>query len=291
MPVAYNIHPAFTVDDETLLETDLTACHLLVLVSSGTFSYVVYEPVAKKFLALKSYHFQPQKLALADLEMIEEVFEVDKLLFTAFRSVLLAFDTGTGVLVPQQHFNAGLKKEYLHLVQPEKMQEAVLSDLIYGQPFVNVYSLDKDLVGFLRKEFSSDLVIHASSALLLAYPMDLDFGHEKGVTFVEVQRNAITITIYKAGKLLIHQSAEYQSGLDVVYTVVNTLRLLGLDEKEIKVKLSGALVKDNAVYQEMYKFIPNLEWAQRLPGYSYISKMQEIPGYYFHNLYALALCV
>ncbi|SHL19315.1 Protein of unknown function [Chitinophaga jiangningensis] len=291
MPVAYNIHPAFTVDDETLLETDLTACHLLVLVGSGTFSYVVYEPVAKKFLALKSYHFQPQKIALADLEMIEEVFEVDKLLFTAFRSVLLAFDTGSGVLVPQQYFNAGLKKDYLHLVQPEKVQEAVLSDLIYGQPFVNVYSLDKDLVGFLRKEFSSDLVIHASSALLLAYPMDFDFNNEKGIAFVEVQRNAITITIYKAGKLLIHQEAEYQSGLDVVYTVVNTLRLLGMDEKEVKVKLSGALVKDNAVYQEMYKFIPNLEWAQRLPGFSYISKMQEIPGYYFHNLYALALCV
>jgi len=291
MPVAYNIHPAFTVDDETLLETDLTACHLLVLVGNGTFSYVVYEPVAKKFLALKSYHFQPQKIALADLEMIEEVFEIDKLLFTAFRSVLLAFDTGSGVLVPQQYFNNSLKKDYLHLVQPEKVQEAILTDQVNGQPFVNVYSLDKDLVGFLRKEFSSDLVIHASSALLMAYPLDLDFHYAKGIVFVEVQRNAVSITIYKGGLLQIHQEAEYQSGLDVVYAVVSTLRLLGLDEKEVKVKLSGALVKDNAVYQEMYKFIPNLEWAQRLPGFSYISKMQEIPGYYFHNLYALALCV
>ncbi len=291
MPVAYNIHPAFTVDDETLLETDLTSCHLLVLVGTGTFSYVVYEPVAKKFLALKSYHFQPQKIALADLEMIEEVFEIDKLLFTAFKSVLLSFDTGNGVLVPQQYFNSAIKKDYLHLVQPEKVQEAVLSDLIYGQPFVNVYSLDKDLVGFLRKEFSSDLVLHANSALLLAYPLDLDFYSEKGVVFVEVQRHAVTITVYKGGKLLIQQRGDYQTGLDAVYLLISTLRQLELDERQVKVKLSGALVKDNAVYQEMYKFIPNLEWAQRLPGFNYIGKMQEIPGYYFHNLYALALCV
>ncbi|NIG57692.1 DUF3822 family protein [Chitinophaga sp. Cy-1792] len=291
MPVAYNIHPAFTVDDETLLETDLTSCHLLVLVSTGAFSYVVYEPAAKKFLALKSYHFQPQKIALADLEMIEEVFEIDKLLITAFKTVLLAFDMGNGVLVPQQYFNASLKKDYLHISQPEKMQEAVLSDIIYGQPFVNVYSLDKDLLGFLRKEFSSDLVIHANSALLLAYTRDLDFQSSEGVAFVEVQRTAFTLTVYKNGKLLIQQSFDYQTGLDVVYQLVSTLRQLQLDEQQIKVKLSGALVKDNAVYQEMYKFIPNLEWAQRLPGFNYIGKMQEIPGYYFHNLYALALCV
>ena len=77
MPVAYNIHPAFTVDDETLLETDLTACYLFVLVGSGTFSYVVYDPAVRKFLALKSYHFTPRKMALADLEMIENVFDTD----------------------------------------------------------------------------------------------------------------------------------------------------------------------------------------------------------------------
>jgi hypothetical protein len=291
MPVAYNIHPAFTVDDETLLETDLTACHLLVLVSSGAFSYVVYEPVAKKFLALKSYHYQPQKIALADLEMIEEVFEIDKLLFTAFKSVLLAFDTGNGVLVPQQHYSPALKKDFLHLVQPEKVQEAILSDNIQGQPFVNVYSLDKDLVGFLRKEFSSDLVIHANSALLTAYPLDFDYASENGVAFVEVQRQSITITVYKGGQLLIQQGGEFQTGLDAVYLLVNLLRQLQLDEQRVKVKLSGALVKDNPVYQEMYKFIPNLDWAQRIPGFTYINKMQEIPGYYFHNLYALALCV
>lgn len=291
MPVAYNIHPAFTVDDETLLETDLTACHLLVLVGSGTFSYVVYEPVARKFLALKSYHFKPQKLALADLEMIEEVFDADKLLFTAFKSILLAFDTGGGVLVPQLYYMPSLKKEYLHLSQPEKMQEAILSDLLPDLPMVNVYSVDKDLLGFLRKEFSTDRVIHANSALLQSYPLDLDFRSPDGIAFVEVQRSTFTITIYVGGKLIIQQEGEYLAGLDVVYQLVNMLRQLELDEQRVKVKLGGAVATDAEVYKELYKFIPHLEWVQRLPGFTYITAMQEIPGYYFHNLYALALCV
>ncbi|MBS0027418.1 DUF3822 family protein [Chitinophaga sp. 22321] len=289
--MAYNIHPAFTVDDETLLETDLTACYLFVLVGSGTFSYVVYDPAAKKFLALKSYHFTPRKLALADLEMIEQVFDTDKLLFTAFKSILLAFNTGSGVLVPHEYYMPSMKKDYLHLVMPEKVQEAVLSDLLPGLPMVNIYSVDKDLLGFLRKEFSTDLVIHANSALLQSYTLDLDFNAANGVAFVEVQQHTFIITIYAGGKLLIQQEADYQAGLDVVYTLVNMLRQLGLDEQLVKVKLGGAVATDAGVYQEMYKFIPHLEWMQRLPGFNYITKMQEIPGYYFHNLYALALCV
>jgi Protein of unknown function (DUF3822) len=291
MPVAYNIHPAFTVDDETLLETDLTACYLLVMVGSGTFSYVVYDPVAKKFLALKSYHFTPRKMALADLEMIENVFDTDKLLFTAFKSILLAFNTGNGVLVPHLYYMPSMKKDYLHLAMPEKVQEAILSDLLPGLPMVNVYSVDKDLLGFLRKEFSTDLVIHANSALLQSYPMDLDFNAANGVAFVEVEQHTFMVTVYVGGKLLIQQESDYQTGLDVVYTLVNILRQLDLNEQLVKVKLGGAVATDAGVYQEMYKFIPHLEWIQRLPGFNYITKMQEIPGYYFHNLYALALCV
>ena len=79
MSVLHNIQPAFAVYDATLLENDLNTCHLLVMVGQGTFSYVVFDPLTNRFLALKSYNFQPQKLAVADLEMIEQVFDADKL--------------------------------------------------------------------------------------------------------------------------------------------------------------------------------------------------------------------
>ena len=175
MPVAYNIFPAFAVDDETLLETDLTACNLLVLVGNGTFSYVVYNDATKKFLALKSYRYHPSKLAVADLEMIEQVFDTDKLLLTAFKSILLAFKTSDSALVPGPYYMSSLKKEYLHLSVPEKIQEAILADHSPELEAVNVYSIDKDLLGFLRKEFSTDLVIHANTALLHSYTMDFDY--------------------------------------------------------------------------------------------------------------------
>jgi Protein of unknown function (DUF3822) len=292
MSVLSHIHPAFTVDDATLLETDLTTCHLLVMVGQGTFSYVVFDPYAKRFLALKSYNFQPQKLAVADLEMIEQVFDADKLLFTAFRSVLIAFDTADSTLVPEKHYNSQLKKDYLHLVYPEKLQEAVLADMLPAPlSLVNVYAVDKDLVGFLRKEFSTDRVVHAHSALLQAHAYDFDFRNTDGVAYITVQRNRFCLTIYAGGKLINQQELHFETGLDVVYHLVNALRLLGLDEQRVKVKLGGAIANDSQVYQELHKFIPQLEWVQRLPEFQYISKMQEIPGYYFHNLYALALCV
>ncbi len=286
------MQPAFAVDDASLLETDLTTCHLLVMVGQGTFSYVVFDPVGGKFLALKSYNFQPQKLAVADLEMIEQVFDADRLLFTAFRSVLIAFEGADGTLVPEKQYNSQLKKDYLHLAYPEKLQEVVMADILPPPvSIVNIYSVDKDLLGFLRKEFSTDRIVHAHSALLQAYPYDFDYRNYDGVAYVAVQRNRFTLTIYMGGKLLNQQELPWQTGLDVVYHLVNALRLLGLDEQRVKVKLGGVLPNDSDIHRELHKFLPNLEWMQRLPEFQYISKMLEMPGHYFHNLYALALCV
>lgn len=291
MSVTYKIHPAFAVDDTSLLETDLTTCQLLVQIGKGTFSYVVYNPVAEKFLALKSYKFQTQNAALADLQMIEQVFDVDKLLFTDFNLVQLAFDGADCTLVPEKHYNPSLKKDYLHLLHPEKMQQAVLADILPEQQMVNIYAVDKDMLGFLRKEFSTDRMLHTNSALLKSYKFDSDYRDINGVAYIDVQQNKFTLTIYRLGNLLSQQEISCHTGLDVVYHLVNALRQLGLSEQLSKVKVSGALTVDSQIYEELQRFIPRLEWMQRLPGFGYIPRMQEIPGYYFHHLYALALCV
>lgn len=291
MPVAYTIQPTYAIDDATLLETDLTICTLLVLIGSGTFSYAVLAPSSRKFLALKSYSYQPKTLAVADLEMIEQIFDADKLLFTAFKEVLLGFDSPDNTLVPEPLFASQLKKDYLHVAHLERMQEAVLSDSLPDLGMVNVYATDKDILGFLRKEFSSDRVVHAHSALLKSYKQDRDIMFSDGVVFIEVQQQQFALTIYAAGKLLLQQQLPYRSGLDIVYYVVNSLRQLELTELHAKIKLGGALTKDSQVYQELNRFLPRLDWVNKPEGFLYIGKMNEVPAHHFHNLYALALCV
>jgi len=292
MSVTYNIHPAYAVDDASLLETDLTTCQLLVLIGRGIFSYVVLEPATRRFVALKSYTFQTSKGgAVADLEMIEQVFDADKLLFTSFRSVYLAFDGGDSTLVPEKHYNPSLKKDYLQLIYPEKTQEVILSDILSDQHMVNIYAVDKDLLGYLRKEFSTDNTLHVNTALLKSYSYDNDYRDLNGVAFIDIQQTKFTLTVFKLGQLLSQQEIPCQTGLDVVYHLVNALRQTGLDEQFAKVKVGGAVTADSQIYEELHRFIPKLEWMQRLPGFGYIPKMQEIPAYYFNNLYALALCV
>ncbi len=291
MPVAYTIQPTYAIDDASLLETDLTNCTLLVLIGAGTFSYAVMLPMSRKFLALKSYSYQPKTVALADLEMIEHIFDADKLLFTAFKQVLLAFDSPDNTLVPEAHYQPQLKKDYLRTVLPEKLHEAVLTDTLADLGMVNVFAVDKDMLGFLRKEFSTDQVIHAHSALLKAYQADPDTRHPEGVAYIEVAAQQFTLTIYASGKLQMQQQYTYRSGLDIVYYIVNSLRQLGFAEQQARIKLGGALTQDSQVYQELNRFLPRLEWVHKPDGYLYIPKMNELPAHHFHNLFALALCV
>ncbi|RAJ02246.1 uncharacterized protein DUF3822 [Chitinophaga skermanii] len=289
--MAYTIQPAFAIDDDTLLETDLTTCHLLILIGSGTFNYAVFNPLHRKFLAVKSYSYVPKTLAVADLEMIEQIFDADKLLFTAFKEVLLAFDTQDNTLVPSEFFDPQLKKEYLHVVHPEKMHEAVLYDIVEEMGIVHVYAVDKDVLGFLRKEFSSDRVVHTNAALMKSYSKSADIHRFDGVAFIDIQAHQFVLTIFKNGKLLLQQQFFYQSGLDVVYYTINALRQLQLSEQQVKVKLGGALSNDSVIYTELNKFIPQMEWIDRPSGILYLPKMQELPSHHFQNLYALALCV
>src|SRR5690606_24477202 len=108
------------------------------------FSYAVLSPVTRRFLALKSYSYQPRTLAVADLEMIEQIFDADKLLFTAFKDVLLAFDSPDSTLVPESLYQSQLKKDFLHAAHLEKMQEAVLADHLPDLGMVHVFATDKD---------------------------------------------------------------------------------------------------------------------------------------------------
>ena len=291
MSVTYNIHPAFAADDASLLETDLTTCQLLVLVGKGSFNYVVYNPAARKFLALKSYRFQPQKAALADLEIIEQIFDTDKLLFTNFSDVLLAFDGGNSTLIPDMHYDPSLKKDYLHLIYPEQAQEIILADTLSDQQMVNIYAVDKDLFGFLRKEFSTDKTVHVNTGLLKSYKFDNDYLELNGIVYLDIQQHKFTLTIYRFGKLLLQQEMPSQTGLDVVYHLINIIRQTGLDEQQVRVKVGGPITADSQIHEELHRFVPKLEWVPRLTGFWYISKMEEIPGYYFNNLYSLALCV
>ena len=99
------------------------------------------------------------------------------------------------------------------------------------------------------------------------------------------------MTIYTAGNLLMQQQFIYRSGLDIVYYIVNSLRQLELSEQQAKIRLGGALTQDSQVYQELYRFLPRLDWVQKPEGFQYIPRMNDIPAHHFHNLYALALCV
>jgi len=289
--MVHTIQPAFAIDDSSLLETDLTTCHLLVLVGNGSFTYAVFNPLQRKFLAIKSYHFAPKTLAIEDLEMIEHIFDADKILLTAFKQVLLAFDTTVTSMVPESLFTPSLRKEYLHLVQPETIHEAIMYDHVDALGLVQVYAIDKDVLGFLRKEFSTDKIVHVNTALLNSYIKSVDIHRYDGAAFIDIQANQFVITVFKSGKLLLQQSFSYQSGLDVVYYIINSLRQLKLNEKLVKIKLGGSLSGDSLIYAELNKFVPDIDWLDRPSGILYLSNMLELPAHHFQNLFSLALCV
>ncbi|HEY6082630.1 MAG TPA: DUF3822 family protein [Chitinophagaceae bacterium] len=287
MSSTIQLHTVFTVEDPKIIsETDLTTCDLLMLVGHQHFSYALLEGNHMRFIGLKSYSF-PAAGTL--LEEVEQVFGQDKLLFTAFRQTRIAFDSPRQTLVPAALYTADSRREHLQLLYGPGEDEVVMSDSIPEADILNVYAVDRNLAGYLKKEFGVEKIYHAQTALLKAVIKE-QAEQDDPFLLLQVQQQKFTAVVFSGGQLQYQQQLPYQTGMDIVYHVLNIAGQLQIDPQQITVLLGGEIMEESQLYQELYRFISKLKWLNRPASFHYIEKFNAYPSQHFYNLFALALC-
>ncbi|MHB1922638.1 MAG: DUF3822 family protein [Chitinophagaceae bacterium] len=282
-----SIKPVFAIDDPVLPETDLTACTLLLQIGAQHFNYTLFHEEEKKFLTLKSYHYQFNGHWKTDLEMVEHFFNVDKILYTAFRKILVAFNVPKNTLVPQNFFYPSIKREQLQLIYGEIPHETIMADHLPELGLVNIYAAKKDLVGFLRKEFPQLRFFHTDSCLMKTFFKRKDPGR---MIYLIIQLEWMSLIAMENGQVFFQKQFYYQTPADLVYHTLNVTKMLEWDIQESRVLLGGNISMDSAAFEELNRFIPQLDWLGRPQGVKFSEKFLEQPSQYFFNLFSLALC-
>lgn len=282
-----HLQTAFVVEDPRVLShTDLTTCQLLIQVGTHYFSYVLLDAQHQQFIDLKSYYFP---VAGNLIEEVERILDRDKILLTSFKLTRIAFDTPRQTLVPATVYSAELKEEYLKLLYGGERDETIFSDPLPDAGMVNVYGADRNLAGYLKKEFPSAKLYHAQTALLQPVVAGL-WKDDEHFVLLQVQQQRMSLLVFSGRRVLYQHQFAYHKGLDIVYHVLNVMRQLKLPPQHSTVLLGGDITEDSEVYQELYKFIEKLEWVDRPASFRYIEKFNSYPRHYFYNLFALALC-
>lgn len=280
--------PAFTAEDSARLsKTDLTRCRLVMNVGLHEMAYALVDPESRTFLSVKGYFFDPGTGEHSLIQTLEQYFDQNRVLFTAFRDIRISFDAPAFTLVPREMFDATLKRDYLSALYPETPRSVVLYDQLEAAGAVNVFAAGRDLAGYLKKEFPAARFSHAQSAFLEAVLLD---GPRSGTqAYVRALAGSITLTVIDSRRVVLMQNYPIAHGADALYYTANALSQLRLSGAGAEVYLSGEIPGDAPLYQAMAQEMPSLRWLERPALFSYVTAFGEYPPHYFYTLGALAL--
>lgn len=286
MHAGKQIQPAYRIDDESLSETDLTSCTLLMMVGERQFNYAVLDPSENTFIALKTYLSQPGESRKPELELIEQCFDTDKLLYTAFQQTRIAFNVHKNVLVPARLYHPELKQEPLFLVHGEGPDEKVMTDEVPLMDLVNVYAVNRNILGYLKKEFPAAILCHAVTPLLnVLHQMETA---SENILYLLVQSGWFQTLVFSGGKLLYQRQMDYVTPLDIVYHTLNILLQLGLVPEQTRVTMSSDIQENAQIHEGLSGYYPILDWLERPAGHKYIDKFSNYPTSYFFHLFTIA---
>lgn len=281
--------PAFAADDaQKLAKTDLTKCSLLLNIGSHLLSYAIFDPRDQYFISLKGYYFDLDTHGHPLIEFLEQFFDRDKILFTAFSQTKISFDTPEFTLIPLDLYDPALKREYLGLIHPEYGTQSLLIDQINAHKAVNLYAVDKNVSGYLKKEFRAARYYHTETAFLCAL---MKYEEQAGKRiYVRIMTDRITITVMDDGRLLMMQPYVISHGMDALYYVTNAMKRHQFRPEETRVFLSGEIEEDSPLYLELHYEIPSVSWLKHPAAFHYVPAFRDYPEHHFYNLLSLASC-
>lgn len=281
--------PGFVIEDAPeLAQTDLTTCMLFMNVGHEQLAYTIYNPAKRCFISLKSYYFETGRIANKVLEILEQCFDTDKMLYIDFKEIRLSFDYPEFTLVPAEKYDKKLKSRYLSLLYPEQPDQVFLRDPVRKPNAVNVYSLNKNVAGYLKKEFGKAHIYHSETAVLNTLMQQKETAEHR--VYVRVLPKRITLTILSGDRLLMMQPYAIHHEMDALYYVLNAINQFNLPFGKTEIRLYGDIDENSPVYQKLHFEADTISWLARPGNFNYVDTFNRFPDHYFYNLVSLALC-
>lgn len=281
--------PVFSLSDaESIRNTDLTQCSLLMSVGADQLCYTIYNPGIKNFIHLKGYYFNAGNSIRDQLNILEKCFDSDKIIFRDFSRVKIMFDHPFFTFVPAAYYSKELKEDYIGMLIPPDAHQSIHRDLVSDGAMINIYATDQNLLGYLNKEFNRSTYFHSETVFLQSVLKTAEPPADR--IYVRLARERAIITVVIGYKPHLIQSYPVRDTSDILYYTLNAIQRFKLPVENTNLYVSGEAEETTALYRELQHEIPGARCLSRSAEYHFAPPFASCPDHYFYTLTALAAC-
>ena len=267
------------------IEKDIPDAHLLIEAGAESISFVLYKKSAFEILGLLVYNLDKNLLPVEIAAAIDNIISNEPVLLQDFSSCTICSNFKESLLIPEKFSEEDNNSEMLEMFFGKTSANTFYKDKIDERSIQNIYRIDKIIMEVLEEYFSGASHFHTTSFQLQNIP-----GSGDSFQCI-VYHSSIKIILFKAGALQLVQYFSYNVALDVAYHLINVCNQHAVAKDEVHLILSGMIDEHSNLYNELYRYFLNIEFAD-LPGSPVLNEqISKYPPHFFSHLIQLASCV
>jgi hypothetical protein len=273
------LKPVFSKIDESFRTESAGTCSLFLQVSAKRVIWCILDGPANRFVAIESY---PSGLVDAARETA--------LFMLPFRSVYMMIENNISTLIPRILFDGKEKETYLDFIHGETTGMEITHDLLDQLEIVNVYGVAREQYKLARQMFPLAKIYHHSTAMIRSISLNYKNKISSTRVFVHVREQDFDILVFDGKRVGYYNSFHFQAPSDLVYYMIFVMEQLNLNPEETGIILTGNIHKESETFELLYRYIRNIEFADRNESFKYSYIFNDIPSHQHYFLLNLGLC-
>lgn len=261
---------------------------LVVGLNNNTIQLLVFDPEKNRFIAFSQKDIQPTGGYQACFEQVKKHLGENHLAGYQYKNVIVLWATQRSTLIPSALFEPSEAETYFRFNHGAGTDEKVLTDKLNTAEVFNVFAVPEGLEENMN--FTTFRIRHHASAFIESMMVFSKHNMLPKQVFINVHATFFDMLVTENGVLLFYNSFAYKTAEDFIYFVLFVYEQLKLSPENNGIILSGGIMKNSGLYDLLYKYVRNIDFA--LPNEQHAGSyiLKDIPGHTIHNLTSSVLC-
>jgi hypothetical protein len=266
--MAEELHTILNKSDESFNEAESRNYSLTFEMGEKTLGFSVLDAEKNRYIAIGYFRDHLADVAL-HLPMLH----------LPYRSVKGIIGNSRFTLIPEALYQEEEKEQYFTFLHDREAGDTVYSDRLEHPGIYSVYSIPGHSRREIEAVFRKVNTCHISSMLIQNLWVSVKNMSGRKV-FLNLRDGQFDVLAFDGGQLIYCNAFHFMTPEDIAYYLIFVFEQLNLNPEEVGLTLLGNIDRYSPVYDLLFRYIRNIEFAGRNESFGYSYLFNEIPDHF-----------